>query len=272
MGWIDSDTFEFFVPAQIIEIVKGGKKPDARGDKTTKRWIQGVASTDARDLQGEVVDQNGIDFSYFLKYGYFNNDHKPGFKNKVGQPTEARVTKNGLWVKGFLFDNHEVADEIWELMHALDSTQADRRLGFSIQGKVKRRQGNKIAECWIQDIAVTPAPVNTTTWAEIAKSLSAQKWDLSGSTDGVDKAMGPPDGGEQSITTQNVPVRGAHSVLGVESLEGDAKKKDKDTHVAAKSLTQDEAVSFLETQHGLPRAAAENVAQAIFLVIPGENT
>jgi len=254
MAWIDADTFQFFVPAQII-VEKGGKP--GKDGKAAKRWIQGVASTDDKDLQGEVVDQNGIDFSYFLKYGYFNNDHKQGFKNKVGQPTEARITKNGLWVKGFLFENHEVSDEIWELMHALDTTQADRRLGFSIQGKVKRRQGTKIAECWIQDIAVTPAPVNTTTWAEIAKSLSAQKWDLS--KDATEKS--------QSMLTQNVPIHGAHSVLSTESLDGE----EKDTHVA-KSLTITEAVTFLETQHGLPRVAAENVANAIYLVIPGDNT
>jgi hypothetical protein len=266
MGWLDDDTFVFFVPAQIIDIEKAEGKPDKRGDKGTKRWIQGVASTSSRDLQGEIVDQNGIDFNYFLKYGYLNNDHKPGFDNKVGQPTQARITKNGLWVKGFLFENHEVADSIWELMNALEATQADRRLGFSIQGKVKRREGNIIKECWIQDIAVTPAPVNTTTWAEIAKSLSAQKWDLSRDNDGVDKAA---DGGEHTLLLQNVPKHGAHSVLGVESLEGD-EKEAKDTHVTSKSLTYDEAVCFLEVNYDLPRGAAENIAKAIFLTIPGE--
>jgi len=248
MSWIDADTFEFFVPAQIV--VEKGSKTSSK-QKGGKRWIQGIASTDSRDLQGEIVDQQGIDFTYFLKHGYFNNDHKPGFKNKVGQPTEARVTKNGLWVKGFLFEDHDVADEIWGLMHSLDSSQSDRRLGFSIQGKVKRRNGNRIQECWIQDIAVTPAPVNVTTWAEIAKSLSAQRWEKS-----------------HSMLVQNTPAHGANSVLGVESLDGE-EKEDKDS--ASKSLTFEEAVSFLETSHGLPRGAAEDVAKAIFMTIPGEN-
>ncbi len=255
MGWIDDDTFQFFVPAQIIDIEKASK-PGERGAKTTKRWIRGVASTSSRDLQGEIVDQNGIDFSYFLKHGWFNNDHRPGFKNKVGQPTEAKITKNGLWVKGFLLENHEVADEIWELMHSLETTQSDRRLGFSIQGKVKERVGNKIKKCWIMDIAITPAPVNTTTWAEIAKSLSAHKWDLTNK-------------GQAALTPQ-IPLHGAHSVLAVESLDEDEKKDRKDD--VSKGLTLDEAVSFLEVNHGLPRGAAENVARAIFTTIPGEHT
>jgi len=220
MGWLDKDTFRFFVPAQRIEIVKGkdGKKDD-------KRWIQGVASTSARDLQGEIVDQNGIDISYFVKHGHFNDDHQKGVENKVGIPTEARITKNGLWVKGYLLSKKK-ADAIWEHMQALEKDGSDRKMGFSIQGKVKRREGNKIASCWIQDVAITPAPVNTATWAEIAKSLSAEQWDLTQETE--------------------------------KSLEGD------------QSLSFEEAVSFLETNHGLPRGTAMDVAKAIFLTIPGE--
>lgn len=245
MGWIDNDTFEFFVPASALSIEKGGKK-----SKDGKRWIQGVASTDAKDLQGEIVDQNGIDFSYFLKYGYFNNDHKPGFDNKVGQPTECRVTKNGLWVKGFLFNNHSVSNSIWELMNSLESTGASRKIGFSIQGKVKRRQGTKIKECWIQDVAITPAPVNTTTWAEIAKSLSAQEWDAEKS---------------QSMTTQNVPAN--TNPLVAESLEGKM-KKDREEKTEKSLCTFEDTVVLLQNQHGLPEDAAVTVAKAIFAVVP----
>lgn len=172
-GWKDNDTFTFWVPAQAVQISKSTK--DAKGKSV--RWLQGIASTDSRDLQGESVSQKGIDFTYFLKNGYFNNDHKPGFENKVGEPTECKLTSKGLWVKGFLYDNHKIADQIWDLMNAHEATPgAKRRVGFSIEGKVKRRNGTTIEECWIQDIAITPAPINTATWAEIAKSLSASSW------------------------------------------------------------------------------------------------
>lgn len=239
MGWIDQDTFHFFVPATAIEISKAGKGKD------DKRWIQGIASTDNRDLQGEIVNQNGIDFTYFLKHGYLNDDHKSGPEHKVGQPTECRVTKKGLWVKGFLFKNHKRADYYWELMHALNSSDSDRKVGFSIQGKVKRREGSRIAECWIQDIALTPAPINTTTWAEIAKSLSAQKWDLTKSDDDVEEA-------EKAQTAGGSP-------LVPESLDRD-EKEDR----VSKGLTYEEAINFLETDHSLPREAAMAVVDVIF--------
>ena len=46
----------FFIP---VEISKGYK--DDEGD-----WIiEGIASTEHLDLQKEIVNQNGIDFSYF---------------------------------------------------------------------------------------------------------------------------------------------------------------------------------------------------------------
>lgn len=228
-GWKDKDTFTFWVPAQAISVSKSTK--DAKGK--TKRWLQGIASTDARDLQGEVVSQKGIDFTYFLKHGYFNNDHKPGFENKVGEPTECKVTSKGLWVKGFLYDNHKISDQIWDLMNSQEATDGSkRRIGFSIEGKVKRRNGSTIDECWIQDIAITPAPVNTTTWAEIAKSLSAE-WS--------EKALD-----SSSVHTPEVLL-----------------DKDK-TEETTKSLSLLETTEYIQKSEGLERADAENLAKVIF--------
>jgi len=160
------DVFDFWLP---MEIEKAEKDAKEKG----RREIKGIASTIDNDLQNEVVEQRGIDTTYFLKYGYYNNDHKPGFENKVGQPTACAVQKDGLWTKGFLWKQHKIADAIWELANALEASQSDRRLGFSIQGKVLRRAGRRILKCWLQDIAITTAPINTHTWLDVAKSLLA---------------------------------------------------------------------------------------------------
>lgn len=241
-GFLDSDTFTCWVPAQAV-LMKGGS-----ADRSGKRWVQGIASTNSRDLQGEIVDQNGIDFSYFLKYGYFNNDHKPGFENKIGQPTECKVTKNGLWVKGFLFEGNKVADDVWSLLTTLEKSGATRKVGFSVQGKVQRREGNLIRKCWIQDIAITPAPVNHATWCEIAKSLSAQKWDLTKNLETTEEDE------EKALTAQG-------NVLVPESLEG-AKKEDR----ISKGLTFDEAVDYLIKSQDLDRNTAETIVKVTFSV------
>jgi len=241
-GWKDNDTFECWVPARAL-LVKGGEKG---ADNTGKRWISGIASTNAKDLQDEVVEQEGIDFSYFLTKGWFNNDHKPGFENKVGQPTECKVTSKGLYVKGFLFEKHQVADSIWELMNSLDATGSNRKVGFSIQGKVTRREGNKIKKCWISEIAITAAPVNHTTWCEMAKSLSAQKWDLVKDKDGKEETE------EKALT--------ASSALSPESL--DSENKD----LASKAMSYDQAVEYIIKSTGASVDAAQSIVNIAFSV------
>ena len=159
--------FGFWVPFDIIKSSQESKAKD------NKRWIEGIASTEDLDLQNEIVSLRGVDFNYFLRYGYFNNDHKPGFENKVGEPTECRVTPKGLYVKGFLFKNKKIAEDIWEMALSLESSQSSRKLGFSIQGKVLRRQGKRLLSCWVQEVAITAAPINTNTYLDIVKSLMA---------------------------------------------------------------------------------------------------
>jgi len=253
-GWVDEDTFSCFVPAQMV-VVKGGEQG---ADKTGKRWIQGIASTDGRDLQGEIIDQSGIDLSYFLKNGYFNDDHKAGPEYKVGQPTEAKLTKNGLWVKGFLLKNPDPtkesrADYYWNLMRQLDASGSDRKVGFSIQGKVLRRSGTRIEKCWIQDIAITTQPVNTATWAEIAKSLSSQKWDLEKDKDAEKKEA------EKALSV------GAGSPVVPQSLDG----SQKNVVTANKSmLSYTEACAMVKSQTGLDNEEAVkaivNIAFGLF--------
>ncbi len=216
-------SFRCWVPAQLI---KGGKQDG-------KRWIQGIASTASRDLQGEVVAQKGIDTSYFLNHGYFNNDHKPGSENKVGEPTECKITKDGLWVKGFIYEGKKASDDVWEHITSLNKSGSRRKMGFSIEGKVLQRNGTTIEKCWIQDIAITPAPVNNTTFAEIAKSLSGMSWT------------------EKALET-SAPVK-------VESLD----EEEKDNVV--KGLTLNEAAELIQAKEpSLSKEAAGIVASVIF--------
>ena len=142
------------------------------------RVVEGIASTPHTDLQNEEVNQSGIDFSYFLKHGYFNWDHKPGADNKIGEPWEVKVTPKGLYVKGMLYKGKKVADAVWEHIKTLATNpNSKRQVGFSLQGKTLLRKGQKIARCWIQDIAITTAPINHHTYLDVVKSLSAYSLD-----------------------------------------------------------------------------------------------
>jgi hypothetical protein len=172
------DQIYFNIP---LEMIKGRNVPQGC------RPLRGVASTPHKDLQSEDVVQKGLDTKYFLRYGYYNDDHQKGHKHKVGQPTLAVVKATedrfghkttGLWTEGFLWKAglHEGADAIYELAKALAGSGADRSVGFSIEGKVLQRDGNRIIKAWIQDIAITASPINTYTWLEVVDKLNKSVW------------------------------------------------------------------------------------------------
>lgn len=272
------DEFSFFVPVDI-------RKSDvSEGMQAGKRIIQGIASTEDVDLQDEIVVQSGIDTSYFLKYGYINDDHKPGPEHKVGEPLEARSTKAGLWIKALLYTGDGTGDERcdywWDMLERLERSGSNRKVGFSIQGKIQRRAGNSIMKCWLQDVAITASPVNTHTWAEIVKSLGEQKWCKHPWKSLEKSCKGCPGNGACS-TSLPAMVRAEEeekkalsaggvggTALRVQSLEGRAATLANAGAATSKSLTHkitlSEAAELVQRTYGLGKPAAVAVADAIF--------
>ena len=174
----DVKNFSFNVPMEIVKgrVMQKGQRP-----------IRGVASTPHQDLQKEDVIQKGLDTTYFVRHGYYNDDHQKGHKHKVGQPTLAVVKSTedrygnkttGLWTEGFLWKKglHNGADAIVELAKSLEVSGADRQMGFSIEGKVLQRDGSQIIKAWVQDIAITSSPINTYTWMELIDDFRKSIW------------------------------------------------------------------------------------------------
>lgn len=170
-NYLKNDRFNFFVPAEII---KAEKVDPNTGQTSTKMIVQGIASTPDRDLQNESIKQAGIDFSYFKSNGYINEDHKSGPENKVGVPIDCKVTPAGFWIKAELFDTDK-GRNWYELIQALDKSGKGRKVGFSVEGRVTRREGNSILGCFLKEVAITANPINTNTFCDIAKALSEER-------------------------------------------------------------------------------------------------
>lgn len=265
-----SDEFEFFVPISFIA------KSASSDIKDTRRCIQGIASTDHVDLQDETVVQSGIDTTYFMKYGFINDDHKPGPEHKVGEPIECRSTKAGLWLKAFLYKGQDRAEYWWQFMQALEQSGADRKVGFSIQGKILRRAGNSILKCWLQDVAITASPVNTHSWAEVVKSLSAEKWCVhpwkplekacKGCPGNKDCSSSLPTmlkQKEKEDEKKALSAGGMGGSLIPQSLEGGVKVQTYKS--IPNQFTLKTAIQFLRKEKGYSAATAETVASAIFV-------
>jgi len=152
-----------------------------------RRFFHGLASCESRDLQGEEVLQRGMDFSPFLDNGYINWDHKDGPENLIGEPIEALVcpieshpalrrsvrdgvTGLGFYVKGWLYEDEPRAQSVWRHMNRPGS---GRRLAMSVQGRTLERDRHRITKSEIRHVAVTHQPIQTASWAEIAKSMAS---------------------------------------------------------------------------------------------------
>ena len=169
----DSIPFSFDFPVDVFE-----KSDDGQG---FERRIGGIISTEHKDYQDEVVLQNGLDFNYFLKNGWLNDNHSKKTTDIVGYPIAVKKTthegKPATYMEGYLIPNYKPSDEIWALAQSLKKT--NRKLGFSVEGHVKRREGPNgkiVAKAFVTNVAITNCPFNDKTNLEVlAKSIRAME-------------------------------------------------------------------------------------------------
>ena len=182
---MENDDFRFCLP---LDIVKAASTP------TGEEWrIGGYASTPNEDRQGDEIMQKGLDISNFVNYGWFNFDHKPDIILGYPDKSKCHIDKKGFYVEGTLLKGIPQSKNVWETAIALQKSGSERRLGFSVEGKVvKRNDLGKIVKAEVYNVAITPNPVNTDcTWdalvksfaspEEISKSLEAGHGDANGS-------------------------------------------------------------------------------------------
>jgi hypothetical protein len=266
LGLHSDGSFRFNIPATLVK------------SKDGKVWIEGIASVEKPDLQGETVILKGMDLSYFVKRGYLNDNHSKDTSAKVGVPTEAKViSEDGthkLFVKGFMLDTPR-AKSIIELAESLEKAGTDRKLGFSVEGKVRERDGKIIKKSWVKDIALTSEPVSVGTYMNICKSLS-DRIAQDGYVEEEEPSFDQDEFLDRVVNTitetitksleagfQRPPESGG-SALRNESLEGDIKNQD---------IPQEEAEEADEENIGNPDAQGKKKgkkltkAQTVELII-----
>lgn len=214
--FIGQNEFRVFLPdVQFIE-----KSEEAHNS----RQIQGIMSTSSLDRQGERVLAKGLDISEFLEHGHFNDNHSQDTSAIVGYPEKAWYEKSiktgdgkdteGWVCKGYVLKGTARADGIWDLAKSLSKTP-DKRLGFSIEGKVVRRNNKVIEKASIRHVAITNCPVNTeATWNVLAKSFCSEDYAVKSLMAGYGGGGGPA-------------AQSGGSALGGESLDSDDDARDK---------------------------------------------
>lgn len=273
--------FEFWLPLDKANptVVKD------RDGNPTDRVFFGLASTERVDLDNEVVKATGIDFGYFREYGYFNNDHLPGWENKVGEPIEVYLGKGvdstgkevqGLWVKGLLYKGKKVSDEIWNHIEALEKSGSKRKVGLSIQGAVKSRAGKVVLKSWVQAIAITPSPKNVDSFIDVVKTISKSfhcKFSDSDECRNCDKEcpymLSKSLSANSSVVTESLDSP-LHKVDIPEKEKCDEckdgkKGKCKDCKTVKKGLSVEDFSTLLQTEMELTKSTSDVISNLVFL-------
>ncbi len=156
--FIGENDFRVFIPNLLLS--------ERSGDAYNSRRITGVMSTERKDRQDEVVLSEGLDFSEFIELGHFNDNHSQLTSAIVGYPEDAKFHKNlehidpklksypGWTCEGYILKGTRRSDDIWELAKTLTQVP-NRKLGFSIEGKVIRRSDKCIEKAKIRNVAIT---------------------------------------------------------------------------------------------------------------------
>lgn len=170
----DVNLFSIWTPIDLQ------KADPSAGDN--KAPIAGIVSTDSKDLQGDMIQQEGCDWDYFLSKGWFNYEHKQGPENIVGIPQEVSPTtlpdgRRATRVKGYLLLDRPQAKEVYEAAKAIQKSGGGRSIGFSVEGQVlerDKRNPHIITKARILNVSVTAHPVNPDARLEVlARSLDA---------------------------------------------------------------------------------------------------
>jgi len=169
------DAFSRWIPLALDPIVKGGEEEE---EEISKAMIAGICSTRDMDLEGEVIEQDGLDWSYFLANGWFNHEHQQGAGAVLGHPVRVeQIDDNSTRVEGVLYLDKQLGRDVYETAVAMQKAGGDRSLGFSVEGQVTMRDPSnlkRVLKARVLNVAITAHPVNPHTNLElIARSIGA---------------------------------------------------------------------------------------------------
>lgn len=200
--------FNFWFPATIEKSI------DPTSGKEEMKFA-GIASTSEKDTDEESLDPKGFDINPLLRNGFVNWHHqsKTSPSAIIGEPTFAEIRKEGLWIETKLYDT-QTSREVYSLAKALENSGSNRRLGFSIEGKVLKRKSDDpkspdfkiIEKASITGVAITHQPKNPKTFAEIIKGGISEDVE-------VDDEIEKEEGGVENQTSGGLNTKNSKAII-----------------------------------------------------------
>jgi phage head maturation protease len=147
-----------------------------------EKTVEGFASTEALDSQGEVVKYTAIENALpdYMKFGNVREMHQA---SAVGKTVMAAVdkVKKGLWIKAKIVDK-----DAWE------KVKEGVYNGFSIGGNIVSKIGNAIEELRLVEISVVDRPANPEALFSVVKFDGVKKDDMYDEEEDAGEIKMPP--------------------------------------------------------------------------------
>lgn len=258
------DSYKFFVPIDLAESVN--KTNSSSNEKSV--YVKGFASTPDLDLQGEVVNPIGIGIDYFTKSGWINYEHRQDMEFAIGEPTGNCYIdpEKGLFIEAKLYMDNEHAQKVWKLAKSLQKSGSQRKLGFSIEGSVKKRNNTKknvIDEMFITNVAITKSPANpNATWDMFVKSMVDTGHDINPETQTGGATLRREVLGRSLRNLAGLYPKTTDDLEGYEQWE-DSWKEIIDYMSEEESITDEESIVLLQLYQGMSRGEAEHYIRIV---------
>lgn len=164
--------------------------------------VKGLVSSEMRDLEGELIRQDGIDWTYFLKHGRLTYGHPASNKNVIGTPrTLMKATMaNGTpatYLEGNLWLRKPLGLQAY-LDHQAALAAGDPGMGYSIEGNATERNHRDpsiVEKAIVYTVAIAFQHINPATALDpitaiqgLAKALGVSPSDIPAFDEGTDIA------------------------------------------------------------------------------------
>lgn len=186
-------------------------------EKGAKRFV-GIATSASMDMEGEVVDPDGLNWDYALKNGWLVDTHDMSTSARAVGIIEKVERDDDKWMIYGNFLDTPRADELYTVIKS--AAELEHPMGLSIEGDPKNRVGHIITSADVINVAITPNPVNTDTKIEpLLKSLdkALNEVIVKGGL-GVGAPTLPANTGGAALVTQSLQGNPAKQTINMEDV------------------------------------------------------
>lgn len=178
-----NEKVNFYAPIKIISKGIVNADSDIIGRDVTDfkvdddMFLEGLASSEQKDLDGQILKPSGFITDYFLKSGFINFNHNTQYSvdSIIGEPVDAKAQGSNFYIKSRLYSWSNLAKSIYSVAQnlALDPNST-RTLSYSVEGMAMETQNDMVSKLLLTGCAIAITPKNSDSYINICKGITVE--------------------------------------------------------------------------------------------------